>query len=53
MISPKAFLARVCAALILESGVIPQRKIGTRRRLLFEHLMAYKRAEGAKRRVNA
>ena len=34
---------------LLESGVIPHRKIGTRRRVLFEHLMAYKRAEDAKR----
>src|ERR1700722_13211039 len=34
---------------LLESGVIPYRKIGTRRRVLFEHLMAYKRAEDAKR----
>jgi excisionase family DNA binding protein len=34
---------------LLESGAIPYRKIGTRRRVLFEHLMAYKRAEDAKR----
>lgn len=34
---------------LLESGVIPHRKVGTRRRILFEHLMAYKRAEDAKR----
>lgn len=34
---------------LLESGVIPYRKIGTRRRVLFEHLMAYKKAEDAKR----
>jgi excisionase family DNA binding protein len=34
---------------LLESGVIPYRKVGTRRRILFEHLMAYKRAEDAKR----
>jgi excisionase family DNA binding protein len=34
---------------LVESGVIPYRKVGTRRRILFEHLMAYKRAEDAKR----
>lgn len=34
---------------LLESGVIPCRKVGTRRRVLFEHLMAFKRAEDAKR----
>jgi hypothetical protein len=34
---------------LLESGVIPHRKIGTRCRVLFEHLMAYKKAEDAKR----
>lgn len=34
---------------LLEAGVIPHRKVGTRRRILFEHLMAYKRAENAKR----
>jgi excisionase family DNA binding protein len=34
---------------LLESGVIPYRKIGTRRRVVFEHLMAYKKAEDAKR----
>lgn len=34
---------------LLESGVIPYRKIGTRRRVLFEHLMAYKKVEDAKR----
>lgn len=34
---------------LLESGAIPYRKVGTRRRILFEHLMAYKRAEDAKR----
>jgi excisionase family DNA binding protein len=34
---------------LLESGVIPYRKVGARRRILFEHLMAYKRAEEAKR----
>jgi len=34
---------------LLESGVIPYRKIGTRRRVLFEHLMAYKKLEDAKR----
>lgn len=34
---------------LLESGVIPYRKVGTRRRVLFEHLMAFKRAEDAKR----
>jgi len=34
---------------LLESGVIPYRKVGTRRRVLFEHLMAYKKAEDAKR----
>jgi excisionase family DNA binding protein len=34
---------------LLESGAIPYRKIGTRRRVLFEHLMAYKKAEDAKR----
>jgi excisionase family DNA binding protein len=34
---------------LLESGAIPYRKIGTRRRVLFEHLMAYKRVEDDKR----
>ncbi len=34
---------------LLEAGVIPYRKGGTRRRILLEHLMAYKRAEDAKR----
>src|ERR1700736_3461157 len=34
---------------LLESGAIPYRKIGTRRRMLFEHLMAYKKSEDAKR----
>jgi excisionase family DNA binding protein len=34
---------------LLESGAIPYRKIGTRRRVLFEHLMAYKKVEDAKR----
>lgn len=34
---------------LLESGVIPYRRIGTRRRVLFEHLMAYKKLEDAKR----
>jgi excisionase family DNA binding protein len=34
---------------LLESGVIPYRNIGTRRRVLFEHLMAYKKADDAKR----
>ena len=34
---------------LLESGAIPYRKVGTRRRVLFEHLMAYKKAEDAKR----
>jgi excisionase family DNA binding protein len=34
---------------LLEAGTIPYRKIGTRRRVLFEHLMAYKKAEDAKR----
>ena len=34
---------------LLESGGIPYRRIGTRRRVLFEHLMAYKKVEDAKR----
>lgn len=34
---------------LLESNAIPYRKVGTRRRVLFEHLMAYKKAEDAKR----
>ena len=34
---------------LLESGAIPYRKVGTRRRVLFDHLMAYKKAEDAKR----
>ena len=34
---------------LLESGTIPYRKIGTRRRVLFEHLMTYKKVEDAKR----
>jgi len=35
---------------LLESGAIPYRKVGTRRRILVQHLMAYKKAEDAKRR---
>jgi excisionase family DNA binding protein len=34
---------------LLESGAIPYRKIGTRRRVLFQHLMTYKKVEDAKR----
>ena len=34
---------------LLESNAIPYRKVGTRRRVLFEHLMAYKKSEDAKR----
>ena len=34
---------------LLESGKIPYRKVGTRRHVLFENLMAYKKAEEAKR----
>lgn len=34
---------------LLESGAISYRKVGTRRRVLFEHLMAYKKAEDVKR----
>ncbi len=34
---------------LLEAGVIPYRKIGTRRRVLFEHLMTYKKSEDSKR----
>lgn len=34
---------------LLESGAIPYRKIGTRRRVQFQHLMAYKKIEDAKR----
>jgi excisionase family DNA binding protein len=34
---------------LLESNAIPYRRVGTRRRILFEHVMAYKEAEDAKR----
>ena len=34
---------------LLESNAIPYRKVGTRRRVLFEHLMVYKKSEDAKR----
>jgi excisionase family DNA binding protein len=34
---------------LLESGAIPYRKIGTRRRVQSQHLMAYKKIEDAKR----
>ena len=34
---------------LLESGAIPYGEVGSRRRVLFEHLMAYKKAEDAKR----
>jgi excisionase family DNA binding protein len=34
---------------LLESGAIPYRKIGTRRRVQFQHLMAYKKVDEAKR----
>jgi excisionase family DNA binding protein len=34
---------------LLESNAIPCRKVGTRRRVLFEHLMAYKNSEDAER----
>lgn len=34
---------------LLESGAVPYRKVGTRRRVLLEHLMAYKKVEDAKR----
>ena len=34
---------------LLESNAIPYRKVGTRRRVLFEHLMAYKKSEDVKR----
>lgn len=34
---------------LLETQQIPFRKVGTRRRVLFEHLMAYKKNEDAKR----
>jgi excisionase family DNA binding protein len=34
---------------LLEAGVIPYRKVGTRRRVMFEHLMTYKKTEDAKR----
>ena len=34
---------------LLGSGAIPYRKVGTRRRIQFEHLMAYKKIEDAKR----
>jgi excisionase family DNA binding protein len=42
-------VSRPYLVLLLESGVVPYRKIGTRRRVLFEHLMAYKKAEEVKR----
>lgn len=34
---------------LLESGAIPYRRVGTKRRVLFKHLMAYKKAEDTKR----
>jgi hypothetical protein len=34
---------------LLESGVIPYRKIGTRRWVLFEQLMTYKKTEDTER----
>lgn len=34
---------------LLESGAIPFRKVGTRRRVMLEHLMTYKKTEDAKR----
>jgi excisionase family DNA binding protein len=34
---------------LLESNAIPYRRVGTRRRILLEHVMAYKEAEDAKR----
>ena len=34
---------------LFESGAIPYRQVGTHRRVLFEHLMAYKKAEDSKR----
>lgn len=34
---------------LIESGKIPSRKVGTHRRILFDHLQAYKQAEDAQR----
>jgi excisionase family DNA binding protein len=34
---------------LLESGALPYRKVGTRRRVLFEHLMLYKKTQDAQR----